>query len=222
MSRWPHISNKKIRLTLYYLAHGESLSTERAPENLLETKNKVLETVREIENRKNSNNDFQPTPGPLCDWCGYKPICPVWRHLYEKDKSPAPDDKKIKEIITEYFSLKDESKNKTSRLKELQVQLSGFMRDKDVLRLFGDEGYVSKTVKTARKYDLEKVEEILKPTGKWQDILRADEKKLEELLPLLAPDISEKIKSASVIKTSEMLIATKKKISAEESAGSIS
>lgn len=214
LSRWPHLSSKKIRLTLNYLPHAETLSTERALEDLQKTKNTVLATIHEIEAKISANNDFQPTPGPLCDWCGYKSICPVWRHLYEKDKSPTPDNEKIKEIISEYFKLKSEAKDNSGRLKELQIQLSDYMSQNDILRLFSDEGYVSKTIKTARKYDLRKIEEILRACGKWQDILKADEKKLEELLPTLPPDISEKIKAASTIRTSEMLTATKKKVSA--------
>ena len=211
LNRWPNISGKKIRLTLHYLAHGEKISTERSQADLQQTKEKILETIREIEARRAARNDFEPTPSPLCDWCGYKPMCPVWKHLYEKDKSPAADENKIQEIIAEYFKLKDESKDNAGRLKELQVRLSDYMRDKNVLRLFGDEGYVSKSVKTAKKYDLAKVEEILRPIGKWQDILEADEKKLENLLSSLPPDINEKIKAAAVIKTSEFLTATKKK-----------
>ena len=150
LNRWPDIKNKNIRLTLYYLSHGESLSTKRTETDLEATKNSVLGVIHEIKAKIASNNDFQPTPGPLCDWCGYKPICPVWRHLYNKDKSPAPDDIKIKEIIAEYFKLKEESKDNSGRLKELQALMSDYMRQKDVLRLFGGEGYVSKTVKTVQ------------------------------------------------------------------------
>ncbi|MEK7566979.1 MAG: PD-(D/E)XK nuclease family protein [Patescibacteria group bacterium] len=215
LNRWPNISGKKVRLTLHYLAHGEKISTERSLEDLARTKEKILEVIREIGKRRETQNDFSPTPSPLCDWCGYKPICPVWKHLYEKDKSPTPDDTKIREIIAEYFKLKDESKDNTSRLKELQIQLADCMREKNVLRLFGDEGYVSKSIKTAKKYDLNKVEEILRPIGKWEEVLKADEKRLEELLPALPPDIAEKINAVAVIKTSEFLTVTKKKISFE-------
>ncbi|QQG46303.1 MAG: PD-(D/E)XK nuclease family protein [Candidatus Niyogibacteria bacterium] len=212
LNRWPHISGKKIRLTLNYLPHGENISTERSLDDLEKTKNSVLETIREIEKRKNKNNDFEPSPSPLCDWCGYKPICPVWRHLYEKDKSSAPDEEKIKEIIAEYFKLKDESKDTSSRVKELQAELADYMRQKNVLRLFGEEGFVSKTIKTVKKYDLVKAEAILRPIGKWQNVLKADEKKLEELLSSLPLDTVGKINEAATIKTSEFLTATRKKI----------
>ncbi|MBI2507082.1 MAG: PD-(D/E)XK nuclease family protein [Candidatus Niyogibacteria bacterium] len=178
LSRWPRISGKKIRLTLNYLPHAESLSTERSPEDLEKTKSAILETIKEIESKIASNNDFQPTPGSLCDWCGYKPLCPVWRHLYEKDKSPTPDGEKIKEIIAEYFKLKEESKDNAGRLKELQIQLSDYMSRNDILRLFADEGYVSKTMKTARKYDLQKIEEILRSIGKTSEMLTLTKKKI--------------------------------------------
>ncbi|OGZ30070.1 MAG: hypothetical protein A2931_03770 [Candidatus Niyogibacteria bacterium RIFCSPLOWO2_01_FULL_45_48] len=215
LNRWPDIKNKNIRLTLYYLSHGESLSTKRTETDLEATKNSVLGVIHEIKAKIASNNDFQPTPGPLCDWCGYKPICPVWRHLYNKDKSPAPDDIKIKEIIAEYFKLKEESKDNSGRLKELQALMSDYMRQKDVLRLFGDEGYVSKSVKVAKKYDMEKVEEILHSIGKWEEVLKADEKRLEELLPTLSPEVAQKINTLATTKTSEFITASKRKIGPE-------
>ena len=212
LKRWPHIEGKKIKLTLNYLPHAEQISTERGADDLAKTQNAVLGVIREIESKINAKNDFQPTPSPLCDWCGYKPICPVWRHLYDKDKSPAPDEAKIKEIIAEYFKLKDESKDNSSRLKELQALMSDYMRQKDVLRLFGDEGYVAKSVKILKKYDLSKIEPILRACGKWDEILEADEKKLEELIPSLPADAQQKIKSVSTTKISEILTVTRKKI----------
>lgn len=205
--RWPNLKDKNIRLTLHFLKHGEAISTSRSEKDLKETEKNVLYAIHEIK-----TSDFPPTPSALCDWCGYKPICPVWKHLYEKDKSPTPGDEEIKEIIAEYFKLKDESKENSSRLKELQARLSDYMRQKNVLRLFGDEGYVSKTVKISPVYDFEKVKAILEPLGKWSEILKADEKKLAALFPTLPLDLQGKIKAASITKTSEILAATRKKI----------
>jgi len=24
------------------------------------------------------SGDWRPSPGPLCDWCDHKPLCPAW------------------------------------------------------------------------------------------------------------------------------------------------
>ena len=214
LHRWPHLADKKIKLTLHYLPHGEKISTGRSKEDLERTQKEIVSTINEIEERAAKVNDFPPTPSELCNWCGYRPICPVWKHLYEKEKN-VEDESKIQEIIKEYFELKGKSQENTSRLKELQAGLANYMRDKNVLRLFGDDGYVSKTLKTAVKYDLDKVKAALLPLGKWQDILKADEKKLEAILSSLPREARQKIEQSATLKTSEVITAVRKKISAE-------
>jgi len=208
--RWPHLENRKIKLSLYFLKHGEKISTIRDEQSLQETKRSVLSIIKEIEKRS-KNSDFSPTSGPLCDWCGYKPTCPIWMHLYKKDETE-PNEAKIQETLKEYFELKEKTLENASRIKEIQIILSDYMRQKNALRLFCGEGYVSKTIKTSVKYDLEKVREILEPLGKWPEILEADEKKITVLFSFLPADIQQKIKAASTIKTSEILIASRKKI----------
>ncbi|MEK7596298.1 MAG: PD-(D/E)XK nuclease family protein [Patescibacteria group bacterium] len=205
--RWPHLENRKIKLSLYFLKHGEKISTIRDEQSLQETKRSVLSLIKEIEKR-NENKDFPPTPGPLCDWCGYKPICPIWMHLYQKDKTE-PDESKIQEIIKEYFELKEKSRKDAVRIKEIQTAFFDYMRQKNVLRLFSNDGYVSKTTKISVKYDLKKVRAVLEPLGRWSEILKADEKKITDLLPALPPDAQEKIKAASVVKTGEILTVSR-------------
>ncbi|MCH7883397.1 PD-(D/E)XK nuclease family protein [Patescibacteria group bacterium] len=209
--RWPHIENKNIRLTLHFLKHGEKISTTRTADDLERTKKTILGTIHEIHERK-SKDDFPPTPSALCNWCGYRPICPVWKHLYQKDKK-TPNKEEITRIIKEYFELKVEAQKNSARIKELHAMLADYMKEEDVLRLFSDEGYIAKTVKTAEKYDFDRVKEILEPLGKWSEVLKADEKKLAMLLPTLSTDIQQKIKEVSTQKTTETLTVTRKKIS---------
>lgn len=209
--RWPDVKDKNIRLTLHYLKHEEKLSTKRSADDLEKTKKHILETIHEIEEHK-QKNDFSPIPSELCNWCGYRPICPVWKHLYKKDEKTSSQEE-IKKIMKEYFELKSESQKNTARIKELHATLANHMKGENVLRLFSDEGYVSRTIKTSYKYDIEKVKEILEPLGKWQDILKADEKKLTTLLSSLPPEIQQQIREASTEKSTETIIATRKKIS---------
>ncbi|MEK7599004.1 MAG: PD-(D/E)XK nuclease family protein [Patescibacteria group bacterium] len=211
VNSWPEAARKKIRLTFHFLKHGEKISTQRSADDLEKTKTNVLETIREIQ-EKESTGDFPPLPSALCDWCGYKPICPVWKHLYKKTEAE-PDEAKIQEAIKEYFGLKEKIQENTVRSKELQTVFFDYMRQKNMARLFCDEGYVSKTTKIAAKYDLEKVKSVLEPLGHWSGILKADEKKISDILPALPADVREQIKAATVLKTSEILTISRKKIS---------
>lgn len=213
INNWPDAKQKNIRLTFHFLKHGEKISTQKSADDLEKTKVSLLETIGEIQERA-SSGDFPPMPTALCDWCGYKPICPVWKHLYKKaELEIEPDEAKIQEMIKEYFGIKDKTQKDATRIKELQTVIFDIMSKKNMVRLFCDEGYVSKTTKVAAKYDLEKVKAILDPLGRWSEILKADEKKISDLLPALPPDAREQIKAAAILKTSEVLTISRKKIS---------
>ncbi len=85
--RWPHLSAEDIKLSLYFLKHGEKLSTKATAETTEKTKEHVLKTVGDIQERIRSGKEFEPMPSALCDWCAFKPICPAWKHLYKKQET---------------------------------------------------------------------------------------------------------------------------------------
>ncbi|MFH1608759.1 MAG: PD-(D/E)XK nuclease family protein, partial [Patescibacteria group bacterium] len=216
IKRWPHLSPQNIKLSFYFLKHGEKVSTSRSAEQLEKTKEKIISTINEIEERKNNNFDFPPYPSPLCDWCGYRQTCPMWKHLYESQYSKLDDDQ-VKKVVLEYFELKKQNEINDDRLDELKSVIYGFMDDKKIERVFGDDGYLTRKIQERFSYDMSKIKEILEPINKWQEILDADEKKLEKILSSLPNDIQEKILSLRAVKKFSVLTASKKKNSKEES-----
>ena len=121
----------------------------------------------------------------------------MWKHLYkrqdEKDKIKNQDE--LNRIIGEYFRLKNQNSQNDDRLDELKTFVYGFMDDQKVERVFGEEGYLTRTIKEKNIYDLEKIKEILESIGKWKEILEPDEKKVDKLLPSLSDEVKEKILS---------------------------
>lgn len=217
MKRWPHLSPANIKLSFYFLKHGEKISTSRSEEQLEKTKKAIIKTINEIEKRKADNYDFPPFPSALCDWCGYKQMCPMWKHLYDKFEAPsAKSEIEMKEIIKEYFELKKHNETNNERLDELKSIIYGFMDDQKIERVFGNEGYLTRKIQERFSYDLEKIRGILEPIGKWKDILDADEKKLERILYSLPDDIQEKILSLRAVKRFPILTASKKKTGEDE------
>ena len=211
IKRWPHLSPKNIKLSFYFLKHGEKISSTRSDEQLKKTKKTIIKTINEIEERKANNYDFPPFPSPLCDWCGYRPMCPMWKHLYES-KYAKLDDDQIKKVAAEYFELKKQNEANNERLDELKTIIYGFMDDKKIERVFGSEGYLTRKIQERFSYDLEKIKEILEPIGKWKKILSADEKKLEKIFNSLPDGIQEKILALRNIKRFPTLTASKKKL----------
>ena len=217
--RWPHLRPEDIKLSLYFLKHGEKLSTKVTPETTLETKNALLKTVTEIQEKLNSGKEFEPMPGALCDWCGYKPICPAWSHLYRK-KTPDADIKSPEEmdaIIKEYFEIKKTGQQNEARLTELQSEIKDYMEKQKITRVFGDEGVISKKNVQRYEYDWGKIKTALSPLGKWEEVLRADEKKLRKVLVEIPEETRTFIeKTRTISKEYTVLTASTKKITRPE------
>lgn len=217
LKKWPHISGDKIKLSFYFLKHGEKISTSRTAEQIEETKKLILDTIRDIGDKIKNNGEFPPYPSGLCDWCEYKQICPMWRHMYRKqnEKDKVKNQEELNQIIGEYFRLKDQNSQNNDRLDELKTFVYGFMDEQGVERVFNNEGYLTRTIKEKNVYDLEKVKEVLTPVGKWDDILEPDEKKIDKLLPSLSDSLKEKI-SALAEKKKTTMLSMKKKVSLDD------
>jgi len=101
-SRWPHVTPENIKTSLYFLKHNEKISTTPTQEIAEKTKFQILKAIREIE--KNTEEDeFPATPGPLCGWCGFKNICPMWAHEYKAEEPPTKTEEEIAAVIQEFF-----------------------------------------------------------------------------------------------------------------------
>ena len=65
---------KEVILIWHYLAHNQKIISKRTNEQLQNLKKETLELIEQIEATKK----FPPYISKLCDWCGYKSICPAW------------------------------------------------------------------------------------------------------------------------------------------------
>lgn len=215
--RWPHLKPENITLSLYFLKHGEKLSTRRTTEANLATTEEVLKTISGIQKRIGTGERFEPTPGPYCDFCAYKPLCPVWRHLYKNHPASSGtgirNQDEIDTALSEYFSLLKNQRENETRLSELKSKIGAYMESEGYERLFGDEGYISRSTQKRFAYDFNKVRAILEPLGKWEEILKADDAKLKIITKTLAPEIQVEIENAKVLsKEFTVITASAKKI----------
>jgi putative RecB family exonuclease len=64
-----------IRLVWHYVQSDRLRTSVRTPEQLADLR---AATARAID-RIRSEEEWSPRRGPLCDWCEYKEICPVFR-----------------------------------------------------------------------------------------------------------------------------------------------
>ncbi len=194
--RWPHLKTEDVKLSLYFLAHQEKLSTKPTPHSVERTKTHVLAAIGEIETRIAEKKDFEPMPGPLCDWCAYKPMCPAWKHLYKKQVVSSKEQGKIEDTLREYFSLKSLTQQNEKRIDELQAYIKDYMDAEGLTRVFGDQGTVSKKIVQRYEYDFEKIKTILSPIGKWEEVLKADATKLQKVMREVPEEIRRAIEDA--------------------------
>ncbi|MDP3935273.1 MAG: PD-(D/E)XK nuclease family protein [Candidatus Giovannonibacteria bacterium] len=201
MRRWPGTDPAKIKLSLYFLKHNEKISSARSKEALEATREAVLKTIREIE-QKIAKNDFPPNVSKLCDYCPYKQICPAWKHLYKKEEQNF-DETKLQEALKEYFEIKSVDSKNEDRLAELQTAIKSYMEANKLDRVFDERGYyISKKLQQRFKYDFDKVKEILTAAGlenEWQKIFEADDKKLKIILKTLSPTLRARIESQKIL-----------------------
>jgi putative RecB family exonuclease len=64
-------------LQLVYLGNGEIVRYRPDEADLLACERKVSALWKAIT-RALESGDWRPSPGPLCDWCDHKAICPAW------------------------------------------------------------------------------------------------------------------------------------------------
>lgn len=87
-------------LKLIYLKNSTIHTLKVTQDSLDQAKIEVLEIWNNIKKAFESN-EFPATKNTLCDWCYYKPICPVFNEN-------APDTEKLKEINEELIDIKEQ------------------------------------------------------------------------------------------------------------------
>lgn len=206
LARYPKESANldKIKVSLYYLKHGVKLSSTRTREQLENAKSLFLEVIGAIESGR-----FEPNVTPLCDWCGYQKICPMWRHKFREQRKI--DSAEADKAISEYIELKNELSAGKIRLGKLAEFIEDYMRQEGVERVFGESGIVAQSVRKAYKYDEQQLKAILEPLGRWDDILKVDQTALKGLMPVLPPGARKDIEAAKVLDKETRSLTVKKK-----------
>ncbi|MGB9848149.1 MAG: RecB family exonuclease [Minisyncoccia bacterium] len=206
LKKWPHLTSiDKINLTLYYLKHGEYLTGKKTENDISLTKKRILKNIHEIE-----KNYFPPIPSKLCNSCPYRKICPMWSHLYQKEKTP--EEVEIKKLISEYFKLKEEADNNKIKLEQIKKEINRYAEEKQLGRIFGEEGFFAYQTQQIKEYDMEKLKNLLIKTNLWNEVSMLDKKRLEKLLKKLDSSLLQQIEQLQKVKNRKVLKAFKKDI----------
>ncbi|HCP08223.1 MAG TPA: hypothetical protein DIT25_00250 [Candidatus Moranbacteria bacterium] len=206
LSRYPkEIENlDKIKVSLYYLKHGVKLSSTRTLEQLQKSEQLFLDTIKLIESGK-----FDPNITPLCDWCGYQNMCPMWKHKFKELRKI--DTEEVNQAIMEYIELKSAMSITKDRLGNLQESILQYMDQEGVERVFGETGIIARSLRKTYKYDEEKLREILEPLDKWEDVLKVDGIALKNIFGVLPFEAKKGLEAAKIVDKETKSLVVKKK-----------
>ncbi len=169
-----------ITVSLYFLKHGVKLSSTRTRAQLEALDTTFLEVIHSIE-----AGHFAPTLSPLCDWCSFQPICPLWKHKFKAKTLPPVEKSEADQAIEAFLALRSQIATDKKRLAELQEKIIQYMEQEQVERLFGSTGIIGKSVRTAYAYDEAKLRALLSPIGEWENVVKVDGVALKTVLAAL-------------------------------------
>jgi len=209
-NRWPSLvrEDRPLKTSLYFLKHGEKLSTTRTTQDLAATEESIIKDFETI-GQAAKDAKFPPTPNVLCDWCEFQRHCPYFKHKFKEAKIFF-NDQDIKALIGEYTKLSAEVDERDKRLKEIKADMSKFMDQEGLERLFGEDGYITRQAIQRFKYDSETLRAILEPLGRWQDVLKVDDVKLKKVAKELPTEKRAKIEEARKLDKEYKTLSLKK------------
>jgi putative RecB family exonuclease len=177
---------QNIELVWHYLAFDKELRSQRTEKQLADLREETLEAVKKVLNAK----EFPAIDSNLCNWCGYRSICPKWAHLYKVETlSPQEfkeeDGVKLVDSLAELSIKKKELETKIEAIKE---DLIAYSKKLGVEVVFGSDKQatiaISKNISFPAKHS-EKREELvklLKEEGLWGEVEDLDIYALKKII----------------------------------------
>lgn len=169
---------EKITVSLYYLPHGMKISSHRTQEDLARLDERFAQVVADI-----TGGHFEPILSPLCDWCPFQEICPLWKHKFAETRKY--ETAEVRDAIKEYLALTRQMSSQKARLAELKDLLFAYLKQEGVERMFDEQGIIAKSIRKTYGYDIGRLRAILEPLDKWNEVIKVDATALKRILPSL-------------------------------------
>lgn len=212
LKKWPAWKEANVKLSLYFLKHGEKISTQKSKEELLEAERSILKIIDEISGKISDNKPFEPIPSKLCDFCGYKKICPMWKDQFRDESENNLKDVNIKETATKFIELKKEESAINKEIIKLKEIVNLYCDKNNVERIFDEnDNFITRSPRKTYKYNADEIEGILEPLGLLDKVLEIDKNKLNKLIKTLPENIRRQITDAKKIDKEYKVLSIGKK-----------
>jgi putative RecB family exonuclease len=166
---------KSVKLVWHMLAFNKEVISERTEEQLKKLQNEVIAVIKKIESAK----DFPTNVTALCDYCGFKNICPSFKHQLELEKKADESIKKFKDddglkLVDEFSEVKTKLSELEEKQEQLKQDLIEFAKQKKIDVVYGSNMKASvkdfdKLILPDSEEDYKEFIELLKKKGHWEE-----------------------------------------------------
>lgn len=170
-----------VDLVWHYLVFDKEIRSKRTSQHLDELRKQLLEVIKRIE--KATEEDYFPAnESGLCAWCAFQEHCGIKKHQIKTRQMPLNKYMKEEGIVlaNKYANLKAREKEfKTwfeRECSQLAEALAAYAKKEGVEYVYGTDKRVRVAIKESLKFpaantkEREKLEEILKTDGFWEEV----------------------------------------------------
>lgn len=181
---------REARLIWHYLAFAKELESFRTAEELEELRQEVLNEIKEIE----TTDDFLPRVSILCDWCLYRSLCPMWKHVSKVEALPENEflnDPGVK-LVDQYVRIKEEldayRKEAEEKLEKIKQALIAYSKKEEEEVICGSKKKITirpfESLRFPAKNSKERriLANILKEHGRLEEVSDVDLHALERIV----------------------------------------
>jgi len=164
---------KSVKLIWHMLAFNKDAISERTDEELEKLQEDVIKLIKDIEEAE-KKGDFPTNVTALCDYCGFRSMCPSFKHQAELEKIETVKEFKEEEgvkFVDDFAEIKEKKKEIEKMEEELKDKLVEFAKQKGIDIVYGSNMKCS--VKDYKKVvlpeDKEELIKMLKEKGLWDE-----------------------------------------------------
>ncbi|MGV8168739.1 MAG: RecB family exonuclease [Candidatus Nanoarchaeia archaeon] len=141
---------KKVVLVWHFLAFDKEMRSERTTEQLTALREDILALIQKI----NAEKEFKATQSALCDYCEFKPICPLWKHLYQLEKKPLEEFKADEglNLVNEYAELKEKEREIQEKIEQNAEKIRKFSDFFGAKKVYGSSHVITVWSKDSVKF----------------------------------------------------------------------
>jgi len=173
---WPE--TKEVVLIWHYLLFDREFRSRRSTADLAALRDETIALINEIE----AATAFPTKQSGLCNWCEFRPICPLFRHLYET--TPLPKNEYLKEegvlLVSHLERLQSEADRIKLEIAQVKEAIAAYAQTKKVDILYNKTHKVRVRVYPKLSFPGKNdpgranLETVVKKAGIWDEVATLD------------------------------------------------